>query len=253
MCRLAVAILLTVGSVSFAVEVIVPRAMIEFGSGFTRNPATSGGKLVDVNAGDNNPGNWFSKGTTSLEQIHGFAHAGQLGYSQTVGNHRVIYIQIWGWLDTNGNGQADAGDTTDEWVKLSELNPQLNGGDGSGGNVVGWNIEIPDHSPIDEDYNDGVFNDILQIGNGGTAIPLAEKESWLLCVRVVETIHSATNFMDVCGTLSMWEDGDLGNDVGSNIDSDKYYDATGTRTGGPDIGIQDLHDNDFVWIYVPKS
>lgn len=231
---------------------IIPSAAIEVTPGsFDRDPGASSGVLADVVVGDNDPltTKWLAKGTTTLSAIQGFAHVGQLGENQTDANLRCKAIQIWGWLDTNGNGKADIADTTTDWVKLSEITPAQNGGDGTAGNVVGWDVTIPVNDPVDLSSGTG---DILQTANGGTAIALDPKESWILCVRVVSQLDDTTNFCRF-DPAEQWEDGNLGNSVGSNIETDKYYDSEGVRSGGPDVGLATLQDNDFVWIYVPKN
>src|SRR5690606_16053861 len=65
----------------------------------------------------------LATGNHNIATLRGYAHLGQAGLTQQQANDRIERIQIWGWKDTNGNGEADAGDTTTEWTLLHELDP----------------------------------------------------------------------------------------------------------------------------------
>lgn len=104
----------------------LPAAAIEYSAGSWASDA-SGGVLHDV-VGSGDSTKWFDADVTSVASIIGYAHSGQSGLTQTQANARVTAIQIWGWLDTNGDGQATIADSrtgarTTKWVKLSELTP----------------------------------------------------------------------------------------------------------------------------------
>jgi hypothetical protein len=100
-----------------------PAAAIEYSAG-TFSAAASGGVLHDITG----PSKWFNSGVSSFATITGYAHSGETGLTQAQANARVTAIQIWGWLDTDGDGTADLNDArtgsrTTQWTKLSELTP----------------------------------------------------------------------------------------------------------------------------------
>jgi hypothetical protein len=246
-------------------QTIIPSAAIESEEVFDRDLTVSGGVLQDVIIGSNQPATtrWLKKGTTTIAQIRGFGHAGKDPVTPGIAaaNLRVESIAIWSWRDSNGDGAANAADATTPgfpvtttWTKLTELTPELSSGDGSGGNVVGWNVTVPADN-FEEDFFDGTWGDVIQVPIG-TAIPTGPAESWILLIIVTNTLDGCSN---VCrgDPVEIWEDGDTGNAIGSNVESDKYWDHNGIRAGGPFAGSLDiderLQDNDFVWIYIPKN
>jgi hypothetical protein len=159
--------------------------------------------------------------------------------TQQEANRNVLLIQIWAWLDTNGNGAADAADTTRQWVKLVELKPSLNDGDGSGGNVVGWDIPYPPPAIETSTWQ----GDLLQ----GHAIGLQPGESWLFLIRVVD-ISGNTNLMAQVGGVEKWDSG-IVDGPGSGVAADRYVDCHGNTPGTTDARIKDQH---VVWVYVAR-
>jgi len=189
----------------------------------------------------NNAAAWFSGSVTKLTTLRGYAHAGRgAGNTQQSANRQVMLIQIWGWRDTNGDGQADAKDRTKAWVKLHELKPSLNNGDGSGGNVVGWDIPTLAAAIQTSTWR----GDLLQ----GRNFPLERGRSWLFLIRVVD-ICGNTNLMDVPGGLEKWWDGTDGG-AGSGVDGDQYVDFAGNTPGTEDQRILSRH---VAWGYVPLN
>lgn len=220
-----------------------PSAAIEY-TGGTFNKNASTGVLKDLVRGDTTY--WFNSSVTSLSTIIGHAHIGQSGLTQTQANQRVSLIQIWGWRDTDGDGKATVNDArygrrTTRWVLLSELHPSANGGDGSGGDVVGYDV-VSSHDTSE-------WDDILQIGTEGVAIPLEKGESWLLLIRVIDTAGNS-NLEDSVGGTEQWENGDTSDGIGSDVPSRKYLDEDGNTPGTSDGRID---DDDIVWIYVPRT
>jgi hypothetical protein len=219
--------------------VYLPSAAIEYVAGVFDSEA-AGGVLHDITAGDTSK--WKDNSVSQFTTIIGYAHQGRTGLTQNQANANVTKIQIWGWLDSNGDGEAtyaDAyviGNRTTRWTKLSELTPSTGSGD-----VVGWEVGTSDTT--------SEWADILQTASGGTAIDLGEGESWLLMVRVVDTAGN-TNLMNMVGGSEQWEDGTLGNGVGSEGMPDVYVDADGNTPGTADGRIE---DDDVVWVYRPKS
>ncbi len=193
--------------------------------------------LRDVEAGSGTY--WLSGAVTELAALRGYAHIGSEGMTQQEANANVMLIQIWGWRDTNGNGAADDRDTTTEWKKLLELTPSANDGDGSGGNVVGYDIPY-DVPAIPTSTWQG---DLLQ----GRTIPLKVGESLLLLIRVVD-ISGNVNLMAQVAGLEQWDNG-VADGVGSDVGDDRYVDADGNTPGTTDGRI---HDDDVVWLYVPR-
>jgi hypothetical protein len=193
--------------------------------------------LHDVTASDGTY--WLAGSVRQLTTLRGYAHVGTYGLGQSEANGRITLIQIWGWLDTNGNGAADDGDATTLWVKLVELKPSQNGGNGSGGNVVGYQVE--DEHPLI--HTSTWRGDLLQ----GHAIQLAPGESWLLLIRVVD-ISGNTSLMTYCQGLERWDNG-AADGIGSDVAADRYVDCNGNTPGTTNGRIQ---DDDVVWVYVPR-
>ena len=193
--------------------------------------------LRDVTAGD--AAHWFNRDGGEITTLRGYAHIGIQGATQQQANANVQLIQIWGWLDTNGNGAADAGDTTTAWTKLVEHTPSANGGDGSGGNAVGWDIPNPPGAIQTSTWQ----GDLLQ----GHTIPVKPGESWLLLIRVVD-IAGNTNLMAAVGGLERWDNGAV-DGVGSDVTDERFVDAKGNTPGTSDHRIQDKH---VAWVYVPR-
>ena len=194
--------------------------------------------LRDVTAGD--AAHWFNRDAGEITTLRGYAHIGVQGATQQQANANVQLIQIWGWLDTNGNGAADAGDTTTAWTKLVEHTPSANGGDGSGGNVVGWDIPYPPAPAIETSTWQG---DLLQ----GQTIQINPGTSWLLLIRVVD-ISGNTNLMAAVGGLERWDNG-AEDGIGSDVTDERYVDAKGNTPGTTDGRIQDKH---VAWVYRPR-
>jgi hypothetical protein len=194
--------------------------------------------LVDLAASD--ASHWLDSTVTQLTTLRGYAHMGIAGMTQQEANRNVLLIQIWGWRDTNGNGAADAKDTTTQWTKLSELTPSAIDGDGSGGNVVGWGISYPPTPAITTSTWQG---DILQ----GHTITLKPGESWLLLIRVVD-ISGNTNLMAQVGGVEKWDSG-IVDGPGSGVAADRYVDCHGNTPGTTDARIKDQH---VVWVYVAR-
>lgn len=182
---------------------------------------------------------WLNRDVGQITTLRGYAHIGVQGTTQRQANANVQLIQIWGWLDTNGNGVADARDTTTAWVKLVELHPSANGGDGSGGNVVGWGIAYPPGAIQTSTWQ----GDLLQ----GRTIPIKPGESWLLLIRVVDIVGN-TNLMAAAGGLERWDNG-TEDGVGSDVTDERYVDSHGHTPGTSDGRIQDKH---LVWVYCPR-
>lgn len=182
---------------------------------------------------------WLAKSVTSLTELRGYAHIGTAGQTQQQANINVTAIQIWSWDDTNGNGAADAGDNTTQWQKVLELNPSLNDGDGSGGNVVGYDIVYPAPATPTSTWQD----DLLQ----SHTIPLQSGRSTLLLIRVVD-VSGNTNLMAQVAGLERWDNGAV-DGVGSDVVTDRFLDADGNTPGMTDARIQ---DDDVVWLYVPR-
>ena len=242
----AVAVLLTAGAAWACLNLVPPFAAIEYdpaeatalhGSAEDFNKAAPT-HLRDVTAGGGTY--WFNRDVGQIATLRGYAHIGVQGATQQQANANVQLIQIWGWLDTNGNGAADARDATTQWVKLVELTPSANGGDGSGGNVVGWNIPYPPTPAIQTSTWQG---DLLQ----GRTIPIKPGESWLLLIRVVD-IAGNTNLMAAVGGLERWDNG-AEDGVGSDVTDERYVDAKGNTPGTTDGRIQDRH---VTWVYCPR-
>ena len=182
---------------------------------------------------------WLESTVAELTTLRGYAHIGMEGMTQQEANRNMLLVQIWGWLDTNGNGAADAKDTTTQWVKLVELKPSLNDGDGSGGNVVGWEIPYPPPAIETSTWQ----GDILQ----GHTITLKPGQSWLFLIRVVD-ISGNTNLMSEVQGLERWDNGVV-DGVGSDVADDRYVDSKGNTPGTTDGRIKDKH---IVWVYVPR-
>ena len=182
---------------------------------------------------------WFNSSVTKLTTLRGYAHAGRgAGDTQQSANRQVMLVQIWGWRDTNGDGQADAKDRTKAWVKLVELKPMQSNGDGSGGDVVGWDIPTLAAQIQTSTWR----GDLLQ----GRNLPLERGRSWLLLIRVVDLMGN-TNLMDVPGGLEKWWDG-TEDGAGSGVDGDQYVDFAGHTPGTNDQRILSRH---VAWVYVP--
>ena len=183
---------------------------------------------------------WFNSSVSKLTTLRGYAHAGRgAGTTQQSANRQVMLVQIWGWRDTNGDGQADAKDRNKVWVKLLELHPSKNNGDGSGGNVVGWDIPTLTAAIKTSTWR----GDLLQ----GRELPLRQGRSWLLLIRVVDLMGN-TNLMDVPGGLEKWWDGTEGG-AGSGVDGDQYVDYAGNTPGTGDQRILSRH---VVWVFAPS-
>lgn len=178
---------------------------------------------------------WFASTVTGLSTLRGYAHIGSSDLTQEQADAQVTLIQIWGWRDTNGNGAADAGDTTTQWVKLVELKPSL--GDG---HVVGWQIG---HDPTPAIKTSTWRGDLLQ----GHTIPLKPGESWLLLIRVVD-ISGNTSLMQEVHGLEQWWSGAPGG-PGSGVAGDQYIDCHGNTPGTTDHRVL---DQQIVWVYVPR-
>jgi len=182
---------------------------------------------------------WFNSSVTQLTTLRGYAHAGRgAGNTQQSANRQVMLIQIWGWRDTNGDGQADAKDRNKVWVKLLELKPMQNNGDGSGGNVVGWDIPTLAAAIQTSTWR----GDLLQ----GRTLQLQPGRSWLLLIRVVDLMGN-TNLMDVPGGLEKWWDG-TEDGAGSGVEGDQYVDFSGNTPGTNDQRIKSRH---VAWTYSP--
>jgi len=182
---------------------------------------------------------WFNSSVTKLSTLRGYAHAGRGAEgTQQSANRQVMLVQIWGWRDTTGDGQADAKDRTTAWVKLVELRPSQNDGDGSGGNVVGWDVDTLTALIQTSTWR----GDLLQ----GRKLPVERGRSWLLLIRVVD-ICGNTNLMDVPGGLEKWWDGTEGG-AGSGVEGDQYVDFAGNTPGTDDQRIRSRH---VAWVYVP--
>ena len=182
---------------------------------------------------------WFNSSVSKLTTLRGYAHAGRgAGTTQQSANRQVMLVQIWGWRDSNGDGQADAKDRNKVWIKLLELRPSQNNGDGSGGNVVGWDIPTLTAAIKTSTWR----GDLLQ----GRELPLKQGRSWLLLIRVVDLMGN-TNLMDVPGGLEKWWDG-TEDGAGSGVDGDQYVDFAGNTPGTGDQRILSRH---VVWCYSP--
>ena len=211
-------------------------------------------------------GRGLNPGVTTLSSIRGSAHAGYAGVDQNTANGRVVSVQIWGWRDSNGNGQADPGDAlvpgdrTTKWVLLREYNPSL-----GQGNVVGWNVGTLDasgrwhHSPTFPRCT-SALGDVLQknaggsVGGTGSGITINPKESWLLLIRVVD-VNGYTNLQTTPGEEN-WFNGDPSNPVGSGVPTDMYIDYSGKWCAGAPAwkqGQQAIPDESVVWVYAPKN
>jgi hypothetical protein len=207
---------------------------------FQRDPNTNG-TLRDVAPGDQY---WLARGTTAITTIRGAAHSGYSGLSQAEADARVAKIQIWAWRDTNGNGRADPGDTTTEWVLLSEITPGVNGA-----HVVGYEVPVP-HAITMPDCASCV-GDVLQTSHGGTAITVAQKQSWLLLIRVVSATDPGCTNLSAATGMENWDDG---NGNGSGVANDRYIAADGTWCeGSGKDGQRAIADHSIVWIYVPSN
>ncbi len=210
---------------------IKPSAAIEDTDGVF-DAAVAGGVLQDVVAGSATK--WIT--ASELTTINGYAHSGQTGIDQATANSRVTLIQIWGWRDSNGNGEADPADArhrtvkTTTWTKLVELTPSA----GEGDNVVGWEVSVPETA-----------SDMGDIVQGKTAISVGVGESWLFLVRCVNT-SGDVNTMDHASGVEMWDNGDTSDGIGSDIPGDKYLTCDGTTPG---TGAARINDTAVVWVY----
>lgn len=243
---LTVAGLLLLASAAWAhLNVVPPFAAIEYDANEAaaiHGSAESFQKAAPVLLHDVAPGDasaWLAASVSKLTELRGYAHIGGAGLTQQQANANVTAVQIWKWADTNGNGAADAEDETTEWQKVVELNPGSGGGDGSGGNVVGYDIGYPDPAHPTSTWR----GDLLQ----GRTIPLARGLSVLLLIRVVD-ISGNTNLMAQVAGLERWDNG-AADGTGSDVTDDRYLDANGHTPGTTDGRIQ---DDDVVWLYVPR-
>ncbi len=242
----AVALMLAASAAVACLNVVPPFAAIEYcaseaatlhghAEAFSKSHPTY---LLDVTAGSG--AHWLDSTVTQLSVLRGYAHMGFAGLTQREANRNVVLIQIWEWIDTNGNGAADSGDTTTQWTKRVELKPSQNDGDGSGGNVVGWNVSYPPPPVIGTSTWQG---DLLQ----GRTIPLVRGQSKLLLIRVVD-ISGNSNLMSAVGGEEKWDSG-IPDGPGSGLASDRYVDCHGNTPGTIDAR---LHDSHIVWVYVPR-
>jgi hypothetical protein len=220
-----------------------PRAMIDHtdtGSFSSSSPIL----LVDVDQPTTTY--WLDAGITTLSTIRGYAHAGQVGESQGDANAKVDSIQIWGWKDSNGDGEATVADSkrpggTTRWTRLAACDP--NGDDADpDGNVLGWEVAAGSDSGSD------LTGNLLQ---NGQTIAVIAGEPWILIVRVVDT-SGFTNLHDVDGGggIEQWDDGDTGNGIGSDVPGDKYTDKDGNTPGTSDAR---LADDEVVFTYIQRS
>jgi len=255
---LAIAAILLLGVATMAVAslgVVVPYAALKYNAGEAAivntlngvnggqaetfdetNPILSGG--VQVRDGTY----WFWKTVTGIggtNPFRGYAHLG--GANQSDADSRIASIQIWGWLDTNGNGQADAGDKTTEWVKLAELNPSA-----GNGNAVGWQITQPPSviGPNGVIETGDWMGDILQ----GLTINMKPGESWILLIRVVDTVGNVSTMQGVGGPERWWSG--VAGGAGSEIAGDQYLDCNGNTPGSTD---QRIKSKQVLWCYVQRG
>ena len=235
------AVLMVMSAIAFGhLNLAVPHAAIEYNAAEAvtlHGSSESFNKTAPILLHDVFPGSgtyWLSKTVTQLSTLRGYAHIGGLGGSQQQANANVTLIQIWGWLDTNGNGQADEKDTTTAWEKLTELTPST-----GNGNVVGYEIAWPPPAIHTSTWQ----GDLLQ----GNTIPLKPGQSWLLLIRVVD-ISGNTNLMAALAGLEQWDNG-LADGVGSDVITDRFVDSNGNT---PETTDGRIEDDDVVWLYVPR-
>jgi len=210
------------------------------GPAFAKN--FSGGVLYS--ATPNSATYWLDNSVASLTQIIGAAAGSEAaGANQALANSHITAIQIWGWRDLNGDGEvtiADgvpnrAGETTTMWTKLSEITPVSAVGD-----AVAWLTPYPAM---------GDLGDVLQVSEGGTAIPLGIGESWILMIRVVATTGD-TNLMDSAGGTEQWENGDTSDGVGSDLMSDTFVTYAGHTPTTSDGRLPAIS---LSWVLRPKN
>lgn len=170
---------------------------------------------------------WFAgQQDIVITELRGYAHIGETGLSQSDANARIALIQLWSWVDSNGNGIADLQDAADytrpttRWQLVHELRPA----DGQG-NVVGWETDTL------SEQTSSWQGDLLQ-GSGNT-ITVPRGTSMLFLIRVVD-VNGNTNLMDAPGGLELWDDGDTSNGIGSDVPADKFVDYAGNTPGQAD-------------------
>jgi len=204
--------------------------------------------LRDIIPGD--PNRRLGPDVSALTVIRGYFHAGHAqGDGQEQANARMARVQLWGWLDSDGDGAATVNDAkvadrakrTTRWVKLWEAAP-----DGSDPNlpqvdVVGWQVDAGATIPTSTWQGD-----IFQ-SKGSVAVKAGE--SWLLLVRVID-INGNTNLMDALGGTEAWDNGDTSDGVGTDVPGDKYLDANGNTPGAADARVA---DDAVVWVYRPAK
>ncbi len=224
----------------------VPHAAIEYNAEQSVSLHASAepfSKTTPILLHDMEPGDatyWLAGSATELTTLRGYAHVGGAGQTLQDASANVTLIQIWSWLDTNGNGVADSDDTTTQWTKLVELTPSTGGGDGSGGYVVGHAVPWP----MPAIHTSTWQGNLLQLGK---KILLKPGQSRLLLIRVVD-VSGNTSLMTELAGLEQWDNG-LADGIGSDVVEDRYLDSNGNTPGYEDGRIE---DEDVVWLYVPR-
>jgi len=189
-------------------------------------------RLNDVTPNDGSY--WLARNVSALTELRGYAHIGGEGLTQQEANANVTAIQIWQWVDTNGNGAADDEDQTPQWQKVIEFSPSA-----GEGNVVGYAIGYPNPVQPTSTWR----GDLLQ----SRTIPLKTGRSTLLLIRVID-ISGNTNLMAEITGLERWDNGAV-DGIGSDVVADRYMDSDGNTPGMTDGRIE---DDDVVWLYVPR-
>jgi hypothetical protein len=191
---------------------------------------------------------WMTSKTHTISELRGYGHLGDNTLNQTEANARIDKLEIWGWRDSDGDGEATVndsrirGDHTTKWTKLYEIDPDGDDGSIVDGNVVGFAIANPAPTITTSTWQGDVMS-------AAGSITLSANESWLIIIRVIDASGNS-NLSTTFGGGEVWDNGDTSDGIGSDVAIEKYLDSNGNTPGTSDARIQ---DDDVVWVYVMAS